>query len=106
MVYSYGQLMNPFQQRRRYQQIAFALLGIFVIGVGFATSMLWWSHYLSQNEQIFWFYAILAVPALIYVAFSWFNWRCPKCDHFLGWGLKLKQCRVCNFPIKPILEGL
>lgn len=78
--------------KRRKRQITIAILAIPLVAARFFKTELRQLDFV--NDQYF-TYAILGLVGGL-VIYSFFNWRCPKCNVYLGRSINLKHCSKCG----------
>lgn len=47
----------------------------------------------TENTVLGWIFGVILV---IYIAFTFKNWRCPSCNGWLGKGISPNYCRNCG----------
>ncbi len=81
-------IMAEFTRKKRIQYVGMGIVLVAIVAVmaGFA----------NKAAGSSWLGYIPLGIAIIFVVFSYFNWRCPACKKYLGRGYSLKTCRSCG----------
>lgn len=88
MDYSYIDAFKKIRKRQR--AVAFMILPLFVLKI-FRYRL---SSLTFLDSDIFGiFLVIIVIGALI---FSFINWKCPKCDKYLGKSTSIRHCPHCG----------
>lgn len=87
-------VIDSFKKKKKSQIIA-AIFAIPILALKVFKTEVSQLEFLSDNLVI----AILAVYVIGLLVFSFINWRCPKCNAYLGKEIGIKHCKSCGIQL-------